>query len=161
MQGSNGLKVISGGQTGVDRAALDAAMELGLEVGGFCPKGRRAEDGRIPSEYDFLIEMASRNYLVRTERNVVEADGTLILFPQRKGRLPTGTDYTRKFMNRHSKHGMIIELETADDLTVDRVKEWIRGKEISVLNVAGPKESGTPGIHDQSMSFLLKVFGCR
>ncbi len=74
----NFFRVISGGQTGVDRAALDAAMKLGIEVGGFCPKGRRAEDGPIDEQYP-LTETASRAYPVRTEKNVAASDGTLIL----------------------------------------------------------------------------------
>jgi hypothetical protein len=71
-------KIISGGQTGVDRAALDAAIELGIPHGGHCPRGRRAEDGRIPDRYQ-LTETDSAQYRVRTERNVLDADATLIL----------------------------------------------------------------------------------
>lgn len=72
------FQIISGGQTGVDRAALDAAMKLGISVGGFCPKGRRAEDGPIDKRYP-LTETSSRAYPVRTEKNVRTAEGTLIL----------------------------------------------------------------------------------
>ena len=71
-------KVISGGQTGVDRAALDAAIEIGIDHGGYCPNGRRAEDGIIPKHYH-LIETKSRQYHVRTEKNVLISHGTLIL----------------------------------------------------------------------------------
>ena len=152
---SNGFKVISGGQTGVDRAALDAAMELGLEVGGFCPKGRKADDGRIADVYP-LIELASANYLLRTEKNVVEADGTLILAMKRP--LSGGTEKTRALVQTHSKPGKVIELEKADDAAVGRVQTWLREKRIRVLNVAGPRESGSPGIYDKSRRFLLKVF---
>lgn len=72
------LRVISGGQTGVDRAALDVALELGLPCGGWCPAGRRAEDGPIPARYP-LTETAGADYVERTRRNVVEADATLVL----------------------------------------------------------------------------------
>ncbi len=71
-------KIISGGQTGADRAGLDAAMEAGISVGGFCPRGRLTEDGMIPARYP-LLELETVEYMVRTERNVVESDGTLIL----------------------------------------------------------------------------------
>ena len=70
------LKIISGGQTGVDRAALDVGLTLGLPVGGWCPKDRRAEDGRIPDRYP-LVETPERNYQARTRRNVEDSDGTL------------------------------------------------------------------------------------
>ncbi|MCD6446738.1 MAG: putative molybdenum carrier protein, partial [Candidatus Marinimicrobia bacterium] len=70
-------KIISGGQTGADRAGLDAAMELNIPVGGWCPKGRKSEDGPIDNKYP-LQETTSGDYRVRTERNVKESDGTLI-----------------------------------------------------------------------------------
>lgn len=72
-------RIVSGGQTGVDRAALDVAMQLSIEHGGWCPRGRLAEDGTIPSRYD-LRETRSAKYHVRTERNVVDSDATLILY---------------------------------------------------------------------------------
>jgi hypothetical protein len=71
-------EIISGGQTGVDRAALDVDLELGIAIGGYCPKGRRSEDGTIPDTYP-LVETSTSNYAVRTEKNVIESDGTLIL----------------------------------------------------------------------------------
>lgn len=82
--------IISGGQTGADRAGLDAAMEAGFSVGGYCPKGRLAEDGRVPDHYP-LIELTKGGYPARTEKNVVESDGTLIL---NIGKLSGGTKYT-------------------------------------------------------------------
>jgi len=113
-----GFKVISGGQTSVDRAALDAAMESGLAVGGFCPKGRKAEDGKVPSIYR-LEELKSASYQQRTERNVIESEGTLILALKRP--LAGGTEKTRKFTLQHSQPARIIELDKADDSTAKRV----------------------------------------
>lgn len=156
MRNANGLKVISGGQTGVDRAALDAAMELGLEVGGFCPKGRKAEDGRMPPKYDFLVEIESANYILRTERNVVESEGTLVLALKRP--LAGGAERTRTFTVKHSKPAMVIELEKADNSTARRIQDWLLQANIKILNVAGPRESNCPGIYEIARSFLLKVF---
>ncbi|MHC1725240.1 MAG: putative molybdenum carrier protein [Syntrophobacteraceae bacterium] len=149
------LKIISGGQTGVDRAALDTALELGMEAGGFCIKGRKAEDGRLPLIYQ-LTELPSASHLVRAERNVVEGDGTLILVFRR----PTigSTEQTRKFTVKHSKPGWIVELEKADGDAVSRVQTWLEEKKFRILNVAGPRESAFPGIYEESRRFLLKVF---
>jgi hypothetical protein len=92
-------KIISGGQTGVDRAALDAGMELGIPIGGYCPKGRRSEDGKVPDKYP-LIATGSSNYGIRTEKNVLESDGTLML---NVGQVSSGTAYTIKLAKRHKK----------------------------------------------------------
>ena len=80
-------KIISGGQTGVDRAALDVGLELGIPIGGYCPKGRRSEDGTIPAQYP-MIETSTANYGIRTEKNVIESDGTLVL---NVGQVSSGT----------------------------------------------------------------------
>ncbi len=145
-------KIISGGQTGVDRAALDAALELGIPCGGWCPKGRRAEDGVIPGRYP-LEEASSPEYPLRTELNVQDADGTLILA---WGRPAGGTLLTLKLAGKHHKPFLIINLEEATDFT--RVREWIRNNGIQILNVAGPREGEAHGIFDRALSLLRKIF---
>src|SRR5688572_12994856 len=85
-------RIVSGGQTGVDRGALDAAIALGIEHGGWCPRGRLAEDGQIPRRYQ-LTETKTSKYRERTERNVLDSDGTLILF---RALLSGGTELTRR-----------------------------------------------------------------
>ncbi|MEM8679348.1 MAG: putative molybdenum carrier protein, partial [Planctomycetota bacterium] len=92
-------KVVSGGQTGVDRGALDAAIYLGLPHGGWCPRGRLAEDGVIPARYE-LQETTAPQYAVRTEKNVIDSDATLILH---SGPLSGGTKYTRAMAEKHQR----------------------------------------------------------
>jgi len=148
-------KVISGGQTGVDRAGLDAAMEAGIPIGGYCPKGRRTEDGTIPDIYP-LEELTSYQYKTRTEKNVVESDGTLIL---NKSSLSQGTELTRKFTAHHLKPCLLVQLDA--DLMIEpaQVVRWILGQHIKILNIAGPRESKYPeGIYREAYEYLVKVF---
>ncbi|MEX0866966.1 MAG: putative molybdenum carrier protein [Pirellulales bacterium] len=147
-------RIISGGQTGADRAGLDVAIELKLQHGGYCPARRRAEDGAIPSHYQ-LIELASREYAERTQRNVVESDATLILC---RGELRGGTRLTRQFARRYAKPLLVVDLAEIDPEAVQRVHNWLAEAEITTLNVAGPRESQNPGIYDQSCLFLREVF---
>jgi hypothetical protein len=99
--------IISGGQTGVDRAGLDAAMKVGIPVGGYCPKGRTAEDGTIPDIYP-LEELSSYRYFIRTEMNIDESDGTLII---NKGSLSQGTKFTHEYATCNLKPCLIVQLE--------------------------------------------------
>ncbi|MCI0377231.1 MAG: putative molybdenum carrier protein [Gemmataceae bacterium] len=145
------IKIISGGQTGVDRAALDAALELGLPCGGFCPKGRRAENRPIPKRYP-LQETATANYPERTEANVVAADATLILT---HGKLDGGTALTYRLAKKHKKPVKTVNLLRAS--LPNAVRKWIVARNFSVLNVAGPRESSQPGIHEQALEFLTLV----
>ena len=144
-------EIVSGGQTGVDRGALDAALSLGIQHGGWCPFGRLAEDGRIPARYR-LQETASRDYAERTEQNVVDSDATLILC---RGTLSGGTQLTHRLARRHEKPCTIVNL--AEDPPVDPVLEWLAGHHIRVLNVAGPRESTNPGIRDAAHDFLTRL----
>jgi hypothetical protein len=146
--------VISGGQTGVDRAGLDAAMDAGIPIGGFCPKGRIAEDGTIPDKYP-LIEMESPESVYRTEKNVIESDGTLIL---NKGELTQGTRLTKDFTVQYGKPSLVIQLDSAEIVKPEQVIRWLTGQYISVLNIAGPRESKYPGIYDASYDFLTSTF---
>ena len=142
------LKIISGGQTGVDRAALDVGLELGISVGGYCPKGRRSEDGTIPDKYP-MMETSTSNYGIRTEKNVFESDGTLIL---NVGQVSSGTAYTIKMARRHKKPSLVVQLDK--DASNEVVLDWLVTNKIKVLNVAGPRESKIPGIHRRALEFL-------
>lgn len=145
-------KIISGGQTGVDRAGLDVALELGLPCGGWCPKRRRAEDGRIPDEYP-LLETPTANYAERTALNVKESDGTLILAP---GPLTGGTALTKSMAIRYGRPVLVVDLNAVRDLTA--VRSWLAEHSICVINIAGPRESQQPGIHDRAVEFLKELF---
>jgi len=145
-------KIISGGQTGVDRAGLDAALKAGIPIGGYCPKGRRSEDGTIPDIYP-LQELNSPDYSVRTEKNVVESDGTLIL---NKGELSSGTKRTHEYTTKHLKPCLIIQLE--EPIEPAHVLRWIEGQQITTLNIAGPRESKYPeGIYNEASSYFEQL----
>jgi predicted Rossmann-fold nucleotide-binding protein len=144
-------KIISGGQTGVDRAALDAAMKLGIPAGGYCPQGRKAEDGPIDPCYP-LQELNSPHYPARTERNVLESDGTLII---NEGALKGGVALTLRMAKKHKKHFLVID--PSKSLDVSEVIRWVKSNRLKALNVAGPRESNSPGIYDKAFSLLLRV----
>jgi hypothetical protein len=147
------LKVISGGQTGVDRAGLDAALKVGFPIGGHCPKGRIAEDGVIPKIYP-LIELESQELYYRTEKNVISADGTLIL---NKGALTHGSKRAQDLSVKYGKPCLVVHLE--DPIPPAHVIRWIEGQYIQTLNVAGPRESKFPeGIYKEALVYLEKVF---
>jgi len=144
-------RIISGGQTGVDRAALDVALALGIPCGGWCPKGRRAEDGVIPAHYP-LTETTSKDYRVRTRRNVRDSDGTLILS---RGPLSGGSALTRKLAKEMDKLFLVVDL--AQRPRASEVRVWIASNNIHTLNVAGPRESNQSGIYLQAKKFLRQI----
>ena len=146
-------KIISGGQTGVDRAALDVAIFLDIPHGGWCPQGRRAEDGSIPDTY-VLRETAQRDYAVRTEKNIVDSDGTLILF---RAKISGGTDLTRKLALKHHRPLLCIDLQDPREADVETACRWIEEQQIKLLNVAGPRESNYPGIGSLAERFLVDM----
>lgn len=151
-EGSHGIqRIVSGGQTGVDRAALDVALELSIPCGGWCPQGRRAEDGEIPDRYP-MQQTASPEYRVRTEKNVLDSDGTLILH---RGDISGGTELTEKLAAKHERPRLLVELPDATN--IDHVRRWLRDRHIAVLNVAGPRESSSPGIYDAARAFLREL----
>ena len=145
-------QVVSGGQTGVDRAALDAALALGLAVGGWCPQGRRAEDGVIDPRYP-LTQTPPPDYAQRTAWNVRDSDGTLVL---RFDDPSPGTNLTIEKAHALDKPLLLL------DLTLDpeplAVAGWIAENGIRVLNVAGPRESEAPGVYEAARVFLEAVF---
>ena len=151
---------MSGGQTGVDRAGLDAAIFHGISHGGWCPKGRLAEDGPIPSRYA-LKENSSRNYAVRTRQNVKDSDGTLILFEHEMTR---GTGLTSKCAQQLRRPLCCIDIaefsQWSDDqfeLQLRKASDWIDENKILVLNIAGPRESSAIGIGRVAESFLVRL----
>lgn len=141
-------KIVSGAQTGVDRAALDVALTLGFPCGGWVPKGRRAEDGRVPASYP-MRETGGRGYPERTLLNVRDSDATLILT---RGELTVGTALTLEYALNLERPNKVVDLLGAT--TPENVKEWLTEEEVVVLNVAGPRESSSPGIYDEASAFL-------
>ncbi len=142
------MRIVSGGQTGVDRGALEAAMDMGLPHGGWCPKGRLAEDGRIPLRFQ-LEETPERRYAQRTEWNVRDSDGTLILT---SGSLEGGSRLTWVFAERFGKPSLVVD--PASTGALDEACRWVAEEGIELLNVAGPRESGRPGIQERSRQFV-------
>lgn len=164
-------RVISGGQTGVDRAALDAALQAGWSVGGWCPLHRRAEDGRIPAVYP-LKETPARSYAVRTEWNVRDSDGTLVLLLDE---ISSGTQLTISAAGRLGKPcrieylwgpqggalaGRLALADNAFPSLVERVAvvvEWLRRKDIRVLNIAGPRGSSSAKVYPEARQFVVQL----
>jgi hypothetical protein len=147
-----GLRVVCGGQTGVDRAALEAALALGLNLGGWCPRGRGAEDGPIPLQLP-LKETPDRDPAQRTAWNLRDSDATLILH---RGRLAGGTALTARLARQQCRPLLIRDLSALVDAVA--VAEWLCANRVGVLNCAGPRESEEPGIQAQARTLLLAVF---
>ena len=164
-------RIVSGGQTGVDRAALDAAIAAGIETGGWCPRDRRSEDGSIPLRYP-LRETASKSYAVRTEWNVRDSDATLILVLDR---ISSGTRLTIDSAKTQTRPlrieylcppatgtliatGILIEDDVSPEQRVTDVIEWIVREQIKTLNVAGPRGSSHKDVYQKSLQFLTMLF---
>jgi hypothetical protein len=145
-------RVVSGGQTGADRAALEAARAAGFEAGGWVPKGRWAEDGKIPDGLGELHETESADPAERTRRNVADSDATLILS---HGALQGGSALTRDEAHRLRKPCLWLDLERVrPELAVERVLAWLEQHAIGVLNVAGPRASEDAGIHETTFALV-------
>jgi hypothetical protein len=145
-------KIVSGGQTGVDRAALDVAIFHEIAHGGWCPLGRLAEDGAIPEIYQ-LQENDSPDYAKRTEKNVIHSDATLILYWEK---LRGGTKLTRRLAGKHKRPNMLVDLSESPGPR--EVREWLTQNNVGVLNVAGPRASSHDSIGKSAESFLTFVF---
>ena len=141
-------KIVSGGQTGVDRAALDVALERGIACGGWCPAGRHADDGVIPERYP-LQETVEMDHTIRTEHNVRDSDGTLMLY---RGPLQGGTAYAVLMARHLGRPVLACNLDEAFDS--DAVIAWIRNNHIRVLHVGGQRESSCPGIYQAAKRSL-------
>jgi Circularly permutated YpsA SLOG family len=138
------VKIISGGQTGADRAGLDVAIARSLPHGGWCPKGRKAEDGPLPPRY-LLTETPTANYLVRTERNAAESDATVIFT---LGGLSGGSKRTAEFAKKHGRPFLHLSLVTGGETrAAEKLAAFVRAHRVAKLNVAGSRESKAPGIH--------------
>jgi hypothetical protein len=148
-------KVISGGQAGVDRGALEAALGLpasaGISVGGWCPRGRAAEDGVIDARFS-LSETPNRDPAQRTAWNVRDADATLILS---QGELTGGTALTAEIAERLEKPLLVIDLRKP--VPIAHVLSWMRRAAVRVLNIAGPRESQAPGITQDARDFVGRL----
>ncbi len=147
-------KIVSGGQTGVDRGGLDAALDAGFGCGGWCPAGRLAEDGPIPERY-VMTELAGSGYEKRTRQNVLDSDGTAILY---FGLLEGGTLQTRDYCVTHGKPVEAVDATRASpDEAAARIGAFIARHRIEVLNVAGPRASKQPAAHDYARETIARV----
>jgi len=154
-------KIISGGQAGVDRAALDAAIECDFLCSGYCPKERIAEDGKIDDKYD-LIELRTKSYVIRTKKNVEESDGTLIFVFANL--MSPGTKLTKTIAIKRNKPFLIVDLSKDLDKNLESIVEWIQVNHIKTMNVAGSRETKIPGIQSKTFQFvclLLKRLGLK
>lgn len=151
-------RIISGGQTGADQGALDAAIAIGIPHGGWVPKGRLTEAGPLPAKYG-LTEMETTSYPKRTEKNIIESDGTLIVT---YGRLTGGSALTKKVAIKYDRPHYHIDLKILDIREAARqIQEWLSSNHIEVLNVAGSRETKAPGIHDATEQLLHLVVSGR
>ena len=147
-------KIISGGQTGADQGALDAAMRLGIEHGGWIPRGRKTEAGPLPDKYD-LSEMPTASYPERTKKNIRESDGTLILS---HGTLTGGSEFTRRMAMKYRKPMLHIDFNRMvpfDAAVV--INNWMVDHDITTLNVAGPRASTDPRIYRAALDIIEAV----
>ncbi|MCU7814249.1 MAG: putative molybdenum carrier protein [Candidatus Thiodiazotropha sp. (ex Rostrolucina anterorostrata)] len=148
------MKIISGAQTGVDRAALDAALECGIQTGGWCPQGRLAEDGTIPKNYP-VKELAGAGYKERTLKNVIDSDGTMIVYYDC---LSGGTEQTLRFCLAQKKPYLLIDAEeVVIQRAVSKVLSFIEKYRMTVLNVAGPRASGEARAYDYTKQVIEQV----
>ena len=148
------MKIISGGQTGADRAALDAAIALGVPHGGWLPKGRKTEAGPLPMHYA-LHELTSRRYRDRTEKNIVAADATLLFS---FGPLSGGSALTEALTLRHNRPCLHVDFELVNAAQATAlVEKWLAELQPAILNVAGPRASSEPRIYPAVYALLTSV----
>lgn len=148
-------KIISGGQTGADQAALDVAIKFGIPHGGWIARGRKTENGRLPDKYQ-LQEMATSSHAKHAEQNVVDSDGTLIIS---HGKLTGGSEYTRRMAMHHGRPWLHIDLKrTVAFQAARRIRSWIKSHKIEILNVAGPRASKDSEIYQDTADILEIAF---
>lgn len=147
-------KIVSGGQTGSDRAGLDWAIAQGIAHGGWCPQGRLASDGVLPAHYR-LQETESAGYRQRTKRNVQDSDGTLIV---NRGELTGGTLLTQQLARKLGKPCHVVAAENGkSNAAAMTVLQWLADHHIRVLNIAGPRESKQAGIYAETLQILDSI----
>lgn len=146
------IQIISGGQTGVDRAALDFALDNNIPCGGWCPRGRMAEDGSIPDKYP-LKEIDDPSYAARTKKNLLEGDGTLVLYIKDPDK---GTKLTIEYCRQENKP--ILSLQIYYQKNIEEASNWIQENQIRKLNIAGPRASSEPEIYQAAYEFLKQLF---
>lgn len=148
------LKIVSGGQTGVDRAALDAALDNNIDCGGWCPEGREAEDGVIPNKYPLQV-LPGSGYHQRTRKNVLDSDASLIIYFNVPG---GGTEQTIAFCIKEHKPYVLID---AEEFTIaeaaKKVASFLETNSIITLNVAGPRASGEPKAYGYARNLIDTV----
>ncbi len=150
------LKIISGGQTGADRAAFDFALEHGIEIGGFVPKNRMAEDGEISAKYPNLLETRAKNPVRRTELNVKYSDATLIFS---HGKLTGGSKKTLRLAEKYQRPFLHIDFdETNFADAVIKTEDWLEFIKCRELNVAGARASKDSKIYQKARLFLERLF---
>ena len=149
----NNIKIISGGQSGVDRAALDFALSNDIRCSGWCPQMREAEDGFIPIRYP-LNESYSPDPIVRTELNVKDSDGTLILIIDN---MDKGTQQTLDLAHLHLKPVFVWQIGVNRNYC--QFDNWLEKNKISTLNIAGPRESKQPGIYSEALNTIDRLLG--
>jgi hypothetical protein len=150
------IKIISGGQTGVDRAALDAALQSGSECGGWCPEGRKAEDGVIPERYP-LTELPGAGYTKRTRQNVIDSDVSVIIY---FGSLSGGTEKTLRFCLHQKKPYLLIDAtELSPTRAAERIQQFVAGPSITTLNIAGPRASDEPLAYAYALQTMIRFLG--
>jgi hypothetical protein len=147
-------KIISGGQTGADQAALDFAIENNIPHGGWIPKGRMTENGPLPAKYQ-LQEMTTKSYPKRTERNILDSDGTLIVS---HGTISGGTALTRKLAQMHERPYLHLDLNklSASEAIV-QLRDWIQKNNIHIMNVAGSRASKDDQIYNAVKMILTML----
>ena len=149
------VKIISGGQTGVDTAALEFAIGAGIAHGGWVPKGRTNEAGIIPDHFVGVVEAADSLPLTRTRLNITSSDATLVITD---GAPSAGTDATIEFARVSGIPIRIVELRSDIATKAVATRRWLIRLKPAVLNIAGPRESEAPGIGKETLKFLALVF---
>jgi hypothetical protein len=139
------VKIVSGGQTGVDRAALDVALKHKIQCGGWCPPGRLDELGRIPDRYP-VQELEAGGFTERTLQNVKGSDGTVVIY---LGKLKGGTEQTVRFcIELNRPHQLIDASRISPDEAAKLIRDFVLKHKIDILNVAGPRQSEWPEGYD-------------
>ena len=148
------MKIISGGQTGVDRAALDVALQHGIACGGWCPAGRLDEYGKIPVRYP-VQELRHADYSARTRQNVSESDGTVIIYDRQ---LSGGSAETVRFCRELDRPHQLIDTSTVSTETAaDLIRDFLAKHKIDILNIAGPRQSQWPEGYDYAVRALERL----